>query len=110
MSIGALLQILAYGVPQMIIGRIVAGIGNGINTSTAPPWQAETSKAAWRGKLIVIELILNIAGELTQEEDVLSDLSGARRLKRAYKTSVTTPRGGFRRCCRPARSYTPSPH
>lgn len=34
----------------------------GMNTSTAPPWQAETSKAAWRGKLIVIELILNIAG------------------------------------------------
>ena len=33
-----------------------------INTSTAPPWQAETSKASWRGKLIVIELILNIAG------------------------------------------------
>lgn len=34
----------------------------GLNTSTAPPWQAETSKATWRGKLIVIELILNIAG------------------------------------------------
>lgn len=62
MAIGAILQIAAYGVPQMIVGRIVAGIGNGINTSTAPPWQAETSKAAWRGKLIVIELILNIAG------------------------------------------------
>lgn len=62
MSIGALLQITAYSVPQMIVGRIVGGIGNGLNTSTAPPWQAETSKAAWRGKLIVIELILNIAG------------------------------------------------
>lgn len=62
MSIGALLQITAYGVPQMIVGRIIAGIGNGMNTSTAPPWQAETSKAAWRGKLIVIELILNIMG------------------------------------------------
>lgn len=62
MAIGALLQITAYSVAQMIVGRIVAGIGNGINTSTAPPWQAETSKAAWRGKLIVIELILNIAG------------------------------------------------
>ncbi|EME89736.1 uncharacterized protein MYCFIDRAFT_71755 [Pseudocercospora fijiensis CIRAD86] len=62
MSIGAILQITAYGVPQMIVGRIVGGIGNGLNTSTAPPWQAETSKAAWRGKLIVIELILNIAG------------------------------------------------
>jgi len=45
-----------------IVGRIIAGIGNGINTATAPPWQAETSKASWRGKLIVIELILNIAG------------------------------------------------
>ncbi|KAF1827897.1 general substrate transporter [Dissoconium aciculare CBS 342.82] len=62
MSVGALLQITAYGVPQMIVGRIIAGIGNGCNTATAPPWQAETSKAAWRGKLIVIELILNIAG------------------------------------------------
>ncbi|KAL9635818.1 MAG: hypothetical protein Q9204_002476 [Flavoplaca sp. TL-2023a] len=62
MSIGAILQIAAYGVPQMIVGRIVAGIGNGLNTATAPVWQAETSKAAWRGKLVVIEMILNIAG------------------------------------------------
>lgn len=30
MSVGAILQITAYSVPQMIIGRIVAGIGNGI--------------------------------------------------------------------------------
>jgi MFS family permease len=62
MSIGAILQITTYSVAQIIVGRIVAGIGNGLNTATAPPWQAETSKAAWRGKLIVIELILNIAG------------------------------------------------
>ncbi|KAJ5117003.1 hypothetical protein N7456_001351 [Penicillium angulare] len=62
MSIGALLQITAYSVPQMIVGRIIAGIGNGINTSTAPVWQGETSQAKWRGKLIVIELTLNIAG------------------------------------------------
>ncbi|KAL8690822.1 MAG: hypothetical protein Q9218_003818 [Villophora microphyllina] len=62
MSIGAILQITAYSVPQMIVGRIVAGIGNGLNTATAPVWQAETSKAAWRGKLVVIEMICNIAG------------------------------------------------
>ena len=62
MSIGAILQISAFSVPQMIVGRIVAGLGNGLNTATAPVWQAETSKAAWRGKLVVIELILNIAG------------------------------------------------
>ena len=62
MSIGALLQITTYSVAQIIVGRVIAGIGNGINTATAPPWQAETSKASWRGKLIVVELILNIAG------------------------------------------------
>ncbi|KAL9610430.1 MAG: hypothetical protein Q9167_004855 [Letrouitia subvulpina] len=62
MSIGAILQITAYGVPQMIVGRIVAGLGNGLNTATAPVWQAETSKATWRGKLVVIEMICNIAG------------------------------------------------
>lgn len=62
MSIGAILQISAFSVGQMIAGRIIAGLGNGLNTATAPVWQAETSKAAWRGKLVVVELILNIAG------------------------------------------------
>ena len=31
-------------------------------TQTAPVWQTETSSLKWRGKLVVIELILNIAG------------------------------------------------
>lgn len=62
MSVGAILQITAYSTAQMIVGRIIAGIGNGINTSTAPVWQGETSKASWRGKLIIIEMIMNIAG------------------------------------------------
>ena len=62
MTVGAILQISAYSVGQMIAGRIIAGIGNGINTSTAPVWQTETSQIKWRGKLVVIELICNIAG------------------------------------------------
>ncbi|KAF5391090.1 hypothetical protein D9757_003158 [Collybiopsis confluens] len=33
-----------------------------MNTSTAPVWQSETAKAAWRGKLIVFSMIMNIAG------------------------------------------------
>lgn len=56
------MQIAAFTVPVMIVGRIIAGIGNGLNTSTAPVWQSETSKSSWRGKLVVIEMILNIAG------------------------------------------------
>lgn len=62
MTIGAILQIASYSVPQMIVGRIVAGIGNGVNTATAPVWQGETSQIRWRGKLVIIELIMNIAG------------------------------------------------
>ncbi|KAF8849259.1 general substrate transporter [Acephala macrosclerotiorum] len=56
------MQIAAFNVPAMTAGRIIAGTGNGLNTSTAPVWQSETSKASLRGKLVVIEMILNIAG------------------------------------------------
>ena len=62
MTVGAVLQTTAYSVPQMIVARIIAGIGNGINTATAPVWQSETSQVRWRGKLVIIEMILNIAG------------------------------------------------
>lgn len=62
MTIGAILQISSYSVAQMIVGRIIGGIGNGLNTATAPVWQTETSQVKWRGKLVVIELITNIAG------------------------------------------------
>lgn len=62
MTVGAILQISSYSVGQMVAGRVIGGIGNGINTATAPVWQTETSQVAWRGKLVVIELITNIAG------------------------------------------------
>ena len=62
MMVGAVIQVSSFGVPQMIVGRIVTGLGNGLNTATAPVWQAETSKASWRGRLVVLEMILNIAG------------------------------------------------
>lgn len=34
LSIGAALQAASYGVAQLIVGRIIAGLGNGMNTST----------------------------------------------------------------------------
>ncbi|KAF9483697.1 general substrate transporter [Pholiota conissans] len=61
-SIGAILQTAAFSVPQITVARIITGIGNGINTATAPVWQSETSKPDFRGKLVVFELIINIAG------------------------------------------------
>ncbi|KAL4886907.1 hypothetical protein BJY04DRAFT_204555 [Aspergillus karnatakaensis] len=65
LSIGAILQATAYGIPQMIVGRIVAGVGNGLNTSTIPVWHSELSKASSRGKGLAIELVINIFGVMT---------------------------------------------
>ncbi|GES58455.1 sugar transporter [Aspergillus terreus] len=44
----------------MFVGRVVLGVGNGINTATAPIWQTETSQAQWRGKLVIFEMMMNI--------------------------------------------------
>ncbi|KAF8907034.1 general substrate transporter [Gymnopilus junonius] len=62
MSIGAILQITAFSVAQMIVARLVTGFGNGINTATSPVWQSETSKPTLRGKLVVLGMIMNVAG------------------------------------------------
>ncbi|KAJ9093842.1 hypothetical protein QFC21_006213 [Naganishia friedmannii] len=63
--IGAALQTSASGIPHMIVGRIVTGIGNGMNTSTVPVWHSETTTAKSRGKALSIELAINIFGVMT---------------------------------------------
>lgn len=63
--VGAVLQTTAYGIPQMIVGRIVTGLGNGMNTSTVPVWHSETSHAHNRGRSLAIELAINIFGVMT---------------------------------------------
>lgn len=55
MITGAILQSTAYDLPHFIVGRIVTGIGNGINTSTVPTWQSESAKSHDRGKLVMYE-------------------------------------------------------
>ncbi|KAI1499280.1 general substrate transporter [Biscogniauxia marginata] len=62
MMIGAILQTSSFSVPHMIVARIITGIGNGINTATAPVWQTETSKVHNRGKLVVFEMSMNVCG------------------------------------------------
>ncbi|KAF9893534.1 hypothetical protein FE257_010846 [Aspergillus nanangensis] len=64
MTTGAILQCTAYSLPHLIVGRIVTGIGNGMNTSTVPTWQSESSKAHDRGKMVMIEGML-ITGGIT---------------------------------------------
>ncbi|KAF9891987.1 hypothetical protein FE257_002951 [Aspergillus nanangensis] len=55
MVVGALLQATSYDLAQLIIGRLVTGFGNGMNTSTVPTWQSECCKANRRGMLVMIE-------------------------------------------------------
>ncbi|PBK66485.1 general substrate transporter [Armillaria solidipes] len=62
MSVGAIIQTASYNVPTIIVSRIITGVGNGINTATAPVWQSETTKPSLRGKVVVLGMIMNIAG------------------------------------------------
>ena len=59
LTIGALITTTAYGdkwgVGQFVIGRVVSGIGNGMNTATIPVWQSECSGAHNRGFLVCFE-------------------------------------------------------
>jgi sugar porter (SP) family MFS transporter len=50
---------------QFIIGRVITGVGNGINTSTIPTYQAECSRTTNRGLLICIEGGVIAFGSLT---------------------------------------------
>ncbi|EMG50229.1 STL1 Sugar transporter STL1 [Candida maltosa Xu316] len=40
---------------QFVVGRVITGIGNGMNTATIPVWQSEMSRAENRGKLVNME-------------------------------------------------------
>ena len=62
MTVGAILQCTSYSYIQFIIGRIVTGFGNGLNTSTVPTWQSETSKSHRRGQLVMLEGTLIVSG------------------------------------------------
>lgn len=56
MIIGALLQATSYGRVQIIIGRIVSGLGMGAINSTVPVLQAEFSPKATRGIFVCAQL------------------------------------------------------
>lgn len=55
MIIGAILQTASFGLAQLIVGRIVTGIGNGMNTSTIPVYQSEIAPPKIRGFLVLFE-------------------------------------------------------
>ncbi|KAK4700129.1 hypothetical protein P7C70_g6123, partial [Phenoliferia sp. Uapishka_3] len=66
MVLGTIIQIAAIkgnqaGL-QFCIGRVITGVGNGMNTSTIPSWVAETSRSHNRGLLVCIEASMIATG------------------------------------------------
>lgn len=55
MIVGAILQTTSFSYAQLVVARIVTGVGNGLNTSTVPAYHAECSPASSRGSFIMLE-------------------------------------------------------
>jgi MFS family permease len=62
--IGAAIQTSSYSTAQLIVGRIVAGIGMRFITSSVPVWQAETSPASIRGAMVCSSLSFTLLGQV----------------------------------------------
>ncbi|KAK3639912.1 hypothetical protein LTR56_010198 [Elasticomyces elasticus] len=62
MVVGAAIQCSSFSLGQLIASRLLTGFGNGMNTSTVPTWQSETSKSHRRGQMVMIEGSLIVFG------------------------------------------------
>jgi len=62
MGAGILVQTACHNMTQMVWGRLIAGVGNGGNTATAPVWHVETSHQSAKGKAVVKEMAVNVLG------------------------------------------------
>lgn len=63
--VGGALQTFANGMPMMLLGRIIAGVGVGALSTIVPVYQSEISPPHNRGKLACIEFTGNVAGYAT---------------------------------------------
>lgn len=76
MVIGSALLASSYSIAQLLVGRIVTGFGNGMNSSTAPVFQSECSPASYRGALLTLQGTVTILGVVIAYwySDLLSDI------------------------------------
>ncbi|KAJ6101781.1 hypothetical protein N7486_004208 [Penicillium sp. IBT 16267x] len=64
MIIGAILQATSYSRAQLIVGRIVSGMGMGFINSTTPVFQSEYSPQGIRGILVSVQLTVLTFGAM----------------------------------------------
>ena len=62
MIIGTIILGSSYTTAQFLVGRIVTGLGNGINSSTVPAYQSELARPELRGMLLSAQGTVTILG------------------------------------------------
>ncbi|TFK56247.1 general substrate transporter [Heliocybe sulcata] len=62
MLVGTAILTSSTTVAQLLVGRIVTGIGNGFNSSSIPVYQSETCGGAIRGRLVCLNSTVTIIG------------------------------------------------
>ncbi|KAM5369061.1 hypothetical protein ACJZ2D_009156 [Fusarium nematophilum] len=60
MIVGGIIQSATYGAVQLIVGRLISGVGNGMNTSIVPVYVSECSHARNRGRSVATQLSIVI--------------------------------------------------
>lgn len=60
--VGSVLQASSFSLGQLIVGRVVAGLGFGLASATFPVWQAECAGTKHRGSFVVVEGIFISVG------------------------------------------------
>ncbi len=65
--VGSILLSTSFSLGQLIVGRLVLGLGFGAITATVPIWQSESSPAQHRGALVVLEGVFSSAGLATSQ-------------------------------------------
>ena len=60
--LGAIIQASSFSLAQLLVGRMVGGVGLGIFTAQSPTWQAETARKEIRGRVIASSLSFLVIG------------------------------------------------
>ncbi|KAL7933339.1 general substrate transporter [Trichoderma chlorosporum] len=54
LTLGQILEASAFGLPQLIVGRLLLGLGAGVLSATVPVWQSECALPQSRGRQVVL--------------------------------------------------------
>ena len=54
-GIGIIIQTSSFSLAQLIVGRVIMGLGLGAVAATAPTWQSETAERQHRGAVVILE-------------------------------------------------------